>query len=243
MNIKFTIILIFLFHLAIYECCSIYDIHAIILARGGSKGIRDKNLLHMNGTSLLGHTIDILKKANFSAIWVSTDSAKIEQEAVKYGALVYKRISYFAQDSSSSVESLKEFLYNKPFVNRFALFQCTSVFLRLQYIDKAIQKFRKHPCVFAVTRSHKLRWKNLENNIVTPLNFDPKQRPRRQDWSGELEETGMFYFSNRNLVQQNALQNEKCAVVEIDLKDSLEIDSMTDFQMAQCIANINLNTS
>ncbi|XP_013097955.2 N-acylneuraminate cytidylyltransferase A [Stomoxys calcitrans] len=222
--------------LSIYECCSIYDTHAIILARGGSKGIRNKNLLPFNGTTLLGHIIQIVKETKkFSAIWISTDSENIEGEAIKHGALVYKRMPYFAQDSSTSVEAIKEFLYKNKFVKKFALFQCTSVFLKPSYIKEAVKKFRIHPCVFAVKRSHKLRWKELNHQMLTPLNFNPKRRPRRQDWKGELEETGMFYFSNRNLIYQNLLQNDWCAVVEIETRDSIEIDSLIDYQIAQCI--------
>ncbi|XP_061399196.1 N-acylneuraminate cytidylyltransferase A [Musca vetustissima] len=124
------------------------------------------------------------------------------------GALVYRRMSYFAQDHSSSLEAIKEFLYKNSFVNRFALFQCTSIFLNRHYIDEAVSKFRSSSCVFAVKRSHKLKW--IEHNrSIKPLNFDPRRRPRRQDWTGELEETGMFYFSNRLLVSRNLLQNER----------------------------------
>lgn len=57
-------------------------------------------------------------------------------------------------------------------------------------------------------RSHKLRW--LENGAdLIPLNFDPKNRPRRQDWKGELVETGMFYFAKRRLIQDGRFQNDR----------------------------------
>lgn len=227
------------------KCCSVNDTHAIILARGGSKGIRNKNIITFNGTTLLGRSIKTIRESNkFSSIWVSTDDENIAREAVKHGALVYKRMACFAQDRSTSIEAIKEFLYNKPFVRRFALFQCTSVFMKTQYIEEAVNKFQHYPCVFAVKRSHKLRWKQLGQYGVTPLNFNPRHRPRRQDWNGELEETGMFYFSSRHLlIGQNILQNECCAVVEIDSQDSIEIDSIMDLKMAQCIINFDANTS
>lgn len=46
------------------------------------------------------------------------------------------------------------------------------------------------------------------NNPI-PLNFNPKNRPRRQDWNGELVETGMFYFSKRKLVEDGYFQNDR----------------------------------
>lgn len=60
-------------------------------------------------------------------------------------------------------------------------------------------------------RSWKLRWENNEKeNKLMSLNFDIKNRPRRQDWKGELIETGMFYFARRWLIEQDGVfQNEK----------------------------------
>lgn len=49
-----------------------------------------------------------------------------------------------------------------------------------------------------------------DSNRVKAINFDPKKRPRRQDWSGELIETGMFYFMRRNLIEiHGVLQNDR----------------------------------
>lgn len=44
-----------------------------------------------------------------------------------------------------------------------------------------------------------------ESKIV-PLNLNPKKRPRRQDWNGELVENGMFYFTRRDLVLNGVIQ-------------------------------------
>lgn len=57
-------------------------------------------------------------------------------------------------------------------------------------------------------RSHKLRWQDMGTNLI-PLNFNPKSRPRRQDWNGELVETGMFYFAKRKLIEDGLLQNNR----------------------------------
>lgn len=56
-----------------------------------------------------------------------------------------------------------------------------------------------------------MRWQQeRQSNQLKALNFNPKQRPRRQDWSGELAETGMFYFARRRLIEtEGVLQNER----------------------------------
>lgn len=60
-------------------------------------------------------------------------------------------------------------------------------------------------------RSFKLRWQQVpQSNQLKALNFDPSKRPRRQDWQGELIETGMFYFARRHLIQNDGvLQNNR----------------------------------
>ncbi|XP_018791140.1 PREDICTED: N-acylneuraminate cytidylyltransferase [Bactrocera latifrons] len=213
------------------------EVHALILARGGSKGILNKNLKELEGISLLARTINVLNSSNlFEYIWVSTDSDSIVEEATKFGALVHKRDIIYAQDNTSSLESVKEFLQKHDNINRFGLFQCTSIFLKNQYIKEALNRFMTKDCVFAVTRSHKLRWLIREDEAVVPLNFNPTHRPRRQDWPGELIETGMFYFSTRHLVEvEQKFQNDKCGVVEIDAAEAMEIDTYTDLLVAECL--------
>lgn len=66
-------------------------------------------------------------------------------------------------------------------------------------------------------RNWKLRWQQVANSIrLTAINFDPKMRPRRQDWPGELVETGMFYFIRRELIAyQGLLQNDRFKIIII----------------------------
>ncbi|KAH8405418.1 hypothetical protein KR222_011522, partial [Zaprionus bogoriensis] len=170
----------------------------------------------------------------FQNIWVSTDDEKIANEAKKYGALVHNRPAKYAMDDTSSIAAVQEFLNAHQAIQNFSLFQCTSVFLKEDYIREAVDKFKAHDCVFAVKRSHQLRWKEVNGNMI-PVNFDAKARPRRQDWKGDMVETGMFYFSKRTLVKNGVLQNEKCSVVEIAEEDDLEIDSHRDLNVARCI--------
>ena len=60
---------------------------------------------------------------------------------------------------------------------------------------------------FIRLRDKKFRWSEVATssdevlqNKTRPLNFDPAERPRRQDWLGDLVENGMFYFARRHLV-------------------------------------------
>lgn len=69
---------------------------ALILARGGSKGIPLKNLVNINGLSLLARSISIIKNSNaFADIWVSTDHPLIGAEAILCQYSYNKQIDMF----------------------------------------------------------------------------------------------------------------------------------------------------
>lgn len=58
----------------------------------------------------------------------------------------------YARDETSSIEAINEFLEVHQTIQNFALFQCTSVFLKEKYIEEAVDKFQSHDCVFSVKR-------------------------------------------------------------------------------------------
>jgi len=78
---------------------------ALICARGGSKGIKNKNLLKIKGNSLLQIAINQAKKINFiEDIFVSTDSFRIAREAKKNGALVpFMRPKKLSRDNTPEI--------------------------------------------------------------------------------------------------------------------------------------------
>ena len=62
---------------------------AFIFARGGSKGIKNKNIIDFGDKPLIAHTIDMAKKSRlFKDIVVSTDSEMIRNISLSYGATV-----------------------------------------------------------------------------------------------------------------------------------------------------------
>ncbi|KAG5675379.1 hypothetical protein PVAND_005287 [Polypedilum vanderplanki] len=199
-----------------------------------------KNIQEIDGVSLLGISLKEIYKAEvFSSIYVSTDNEEIAKEAEKYNATVHKRDAYYARDESTSIEAVQEFLKHHPNVENLALIQCTSPFISHHYLRDAFRKFTiQRDCVFSVVKSFKLRWKHSNSEgkeKFIPANFDNKKRPRRQDWNGEYIETGMFYFAKRKLLDDGLFQNNNCDVVEIRSKDSLEIDTPYDLELARIL--------
>ena len=65
---------------------------AIITARGGSKGIKNKNLINLNGHPLISYSIGYAKNSSLiDRVFVTTDSKKISATALKLNSEVIKR--------------------------------------------------------------------------------------------------------------------------------------------------------
>ena len=149
----------------------------LILARGGSKGIPNKNIQMLSGMPMIAYSINAAKYSNIDEVWVSTDSAHIRSVAKTYGAKVLDRPEELASDTSPSEDSLLHFADNVDF-DRLVFIQPTSPLLRPKFIDEGLEKMGKYDSVFSVYKEHWLpRW----DLSVCPLNFELHKRPRRQD--------------------------------------------------------------
>lgn len=81
-----------------------------ICARGGSKGVKNKNLLMIAGKPLIAHTIDqALKSGLFKHVVISTDSDQIASVAKEYGAEVFfKRDQSMASDTAGKLQVIQD---------------------------------------------------------------------------------------------------------------------------------------
>jgi len=79
------------------------EIVAIIPARAGSKGIPNKNIYPLCGKPLIGYTIEAAIKSKVAKyVFVSTDSEKIADVAIRFGAEVIERPKEISHDTAST---------------------------------------------------------------------------------------------------------------------------------------------
>ena len=85
---------------------------AIILARSGSKGLKDKNIKLMNGKPLIAYSIEAAKNSGlFDIVHVSTDSQKYADIAAEYGAdEPFLRSEEMSSDTADSWDAVLEVL-------------------------------------------------------------------------------------------------------------------------------------
>ncbi|KAG8264212.1 N-acylneuraminate cytidylyltransferase A [Homalodisca vitripennis] len=213
----------------------------LVLARGGSKGLPGKNLALVNNHTLLARAVTAMLHSNcFDEIWVSTEDKEIAEEALRAEANVHERPRSVAEDNTTSIEAVREFVDRHPDVKLVGLVQCTSPFIKAEWLRQACLMIatQGYDSVFSATRQKGLRWKPAENGTVKEVNFNARDRPRRQDWHGDLVENGMFYFVTTDLIKQNKLQGGRIGYVEIPHNYSLEVDTPLDLVLARALAPI-----
>lgn len=116
---------------------------AIIPARSGSKGLKDKNIKELNGKPMMAYTIEAANSCGiFDCVHVSTDSEKYANIARKYGADVpFLRGDELSGDNSSSWNFVRYvlFMYSKLGIeyDLFSLLQPTSPLRTAEDINNA----------------------------------------------------------------------------------------------------------
>lgn len=217
-------------------------VEAIVPARGGSRAVVDKNLRRVGGRSLLARTIAVAAASRFSLeVAVSTDAARIAEEAVNQGAKVIDRPAHLASDEASSEETLLHALEVYPSPTVLIFLQCTSPFLTSAELDRAIAAVVEGDAdvAFTAVRSHGFLWRREDDGSVSGINHDASERLRRQDRPVELLETGAAYVMRAEGFKEARHRFfGRTVAVEVDPRRALEIDTPEDLEMARALAPV-----
>jgi N-acylneuraminate cytidylyltransferase len=215
----------------------------IIPARGGSKGIPGKNIRPLAGKPLIVWSIEQgLAAATADRVIVSTDDPDIAAISQNAGAEVIERPAELSGDEASSESAIAHVLQTltergqSP--DNVIFLQCTSPIRSPGAIDEAFAEFqnRQADSLLSVSPSHKFLWTRNREGFGVPQNYDPLNRPRRQEMANTYQENGSFYIFSRACFERfgNRL-GERIALYVMSEEASYEIDSPTDFFIVETL--------
>jgi N-acylneuraminate cytidylyltransferase len=213
------------------------EIVAIIPARGGSKGVPYKNIRPLGDKPLIAHTIIDAQEAQLiDRIYVTTDDDEIAQVSTDYGATVIHRPAEISSDTASSESALIHALteIEKSAINPelIVFLQCTSPLRTGLDIDCAIEQMRAENAdsLLSVSPTHRFLWQKVDNEAQS-INYDYRDRPRRQDLNPQYMENGSIYiFKPWVLKELNNRLGGRISLFVMDEAQSWEIDSLEDFE-------------
>lgn len=217
---------------------------AIIPARGGSKRIPKKNSKLFFGKPIIAYSIEAaINSGLYDEVMVSTDDKEIVEIAKEYGAKVpFMRSAANSSDFATTVDVLLEVLdwYQQKEEN-FELATCIyacAPFVNSNLLNESfrILKDKNADCVFpSIAYSHPIQRaiKVLEDGRIEQ--FDSSNPDARtQDMAKAFYDAGMFYtFDVAKLFQNKSLRTENTFTLEIDELHAHDIDSESDWQLAE----------
>ena len=214
----------------------------IILARGGSKGIPNKNLLCFAGKPLLAWSIVQASEAeSIDEVYVSSDSAAILDVAEEYGARPIHRPDELATDTATSeaawlhaLDVMKAERGTDP--EAVVCLQATSPLREPSDIDGAIRAFQTHGAdsLFSDALLDDLCVWIEENGVLMGKTFDPWNRGRRQDRQPLYLETGSIYVFKPQLLRETGNRlGGKIARYTMPYWKSFELDTLENVELCE----------
>lgn len=219
---------------------------AIIPARSGSKGLKDKNILDLCGKPLMWYSIKAARESSiFETVMVSTDSYSYAEIAKKCGSEVpFLRSRELSGDTSSSWDLVREVLsrylqmgYHYDYV---ALLQPTSPLRSAADIQRAYEYIKKgiaHNVVSVTEVEHPVQWcfKMDPGNYIRELAESLNIFCRRQDLDVYYRENGAIYIVDAGKIMEKEYNfyADKCYGYEMPKERSVDIDGEYDFKYVE----------
>ena len=217
----------------------------LICARGGSKGVRNKNTKIIHKKPLIAHTIEKAVNSNiFSHVVVSTEDKKIAKISEKYGAEVpFIRPRRLSGDLTPIgdvfVHAIKKLQTLNYEFDIFVNLDCTVPFIDKKDITGSINLLKKKKCdaVYGVYRQHLNPYFNMmELNSKGFLNMIKKlpKRPRsRQEAPVVYQLNGLFSYNKEKFLKTGNPIMSKAIPYEIPLERGFMIDTEAEFRIAE----------
>lgn len=217
--------------------------YAFIFARGGSKGLKNKNIKLFNGKPLIYYSINLAKKnKKIKKIFVSSDDKKILKISRKYGAEIILRPKSLSRDNSPELSAWKHainFLKEKgENFDNFISLPCTSPLRNSKDINNALQKVnKKKDLVIGISKTNK----NPKFNMVKKINkkikllMSGKIYSNRQNFEEVYNLTTIIYACHYSLIEKlkKNIWESNIKYILIPQYRSMDIDSKVDFDIAE----------
>ncbi len=220
------------------------QVAAVVLARGGSKGIPRKNIIDFCGKPLIVWTIEQLQQAKgVDSIWVSSDSKEILSISQSCRVETIYRPADISSDVATSesawLHALESIERKTGIVDIVIAPQVTSPLRESEDIERGLRDFQNQKCdsMFSCSIAEDLYfWEKMPDGTLRSVNYDYRNRKRRQDISVQYIENGSFYlFKPEALRKYNNRFGGKIGITQMEFWKMFEIDSIEDLKMCEAL--------
>lgn len=223
---------------------------AIIPARGGSKGLPDKNILEFNGKPLIVHAIEgALNAKSIDRVIVTTDSKKIADIAAQAGADVpFLRPAELATDDAKAVDVYLhtiEYLMKteKTKIEKFMVLLPTAPLRTARHIDEAVELLKKENADTLVSMKvaeTPISWyfEKNENGRVKNANLGQGSALNNRQIEKEyyVPNGAIYILDYKLLKEKRTYYSENTVSYNMSSEESIDIDTKYEFDFAEFLA-------
>ena len=218
--------------------------YAFIFARGGSKGVLNKNIKDMCGKPLIAYSIEIAKKIkSINKIFVSTEDSNIASVAMDYGAEIIPRPISLAQDNSPEFASWKHAIKwlkdSGDEFDRFISLPTTSPLRNENDINQCLASLdKKTDIVIGKTKASRNPFFNMvkknDDGFLEILISNDHHYSRRQDAPPVFDMTTISYVCRPEFIlNSKGIFDGRVKGVEIPSERALDIDTELDWNFVE----------
>jgi len=214
---------------------------AIIPARGGSKGIPNKNLAEVDGKSLVTRAIDsAVQSGVVDFVVVSSDDPAILNEATKSGAVAINRPANLASDTAAIEDAiahaLQRFSESHPTPTTLVLLQPTSPLRQASSISDAVRLFAENGSVgsvYGVTEAEHHPYKTFiaVDSTLFPVGSIEDLSRSRQELPKAYRQSGSIYVVGvQDFLASNSLYVSPVHWIEVGREEAIDVDTPADLE-------------
>ena len=212
---------------------------ALIIARGGSKRIKNKNirLVKKNKPTFYFSINEAAKSKKINRIFFMTDSDKIANKVKSFNfkkTEVIGRSKKSATGLAQSEIAINEFVKNYDYDIIFFI-QLTNIFIKTKDIDKSLDFFQKndYDSLLSVIESDKFIWKKNKDKYY-PTNYNLNKRPLKKSLKDTYYlENGSFYiFTSKGFRSNSNRLFGKIGTYKMGKESYFDIDTIDDLRIA-----------
>jgi N-acylneuraminate cytidylyltransferase len=175
----------------------------------------------------------VQKTDSIDEIIIATDSDDIERTVLLFGfskTKVFRRSGENATDTSASESVMLEYIEQSSLADSdiFILVQATSPLTESAHFSGALQLYKteRYDSLLTCVRNRRFFW----NEDGSSKNYDYRNRPRRQDFNGQLMENGAFYINTvGNIKKTKNRLSGQIGIYEMPEYTAIELDEPDDF--------------
>jgi CMP-N,N'-diacetyllegionaminic acid synthase len=215
----------------------------IIPARGGSKGIPNKNIIDLSGKPLIAYTIEAALASNLTEVIVSTDSDQIAEISESLGVKVIMRPAELAQDDTPTLPVLQDIIARlDESYDCVVTLQPTSPLRKAHDINEALQMFENDPSADSLVSVIKVPHNMIpeclmkydNEGYLTPY-LESDVKLRRQDKPSYFARNGAAIYITRTPNLNEYIFGGKIIAYKMSSEDSIDIDNTSDLNLTKKI--------